>query len=267
MKSLRLAVIGKPVNHSLSPKIHASFGRLMNIPLSYEAVEVAPEELLDFTARAYFEYDGYNVTTPHKEAVYKLVDNIGKSAYECKAVNTVIVSDEQLTGFSTDGEGVIRSLSGKIEISGAKVLLLGVGGAAKSISRALSGAGASVTALTRREGAQPLFGAELANWSDLEALSTDAQVIINATPLGMEGREEFDGFSFLDKTRAAVFDIVYHPVNTRLLTEAAMRGLYTINGLNLLLWQAAAAFELFTGTAVPPAAAEEVLREITTPRH
>ena len=144
------------------------------------------------------------------------------------------------------------------------VLILGTGGAAKAAAAALSKAGASVTVLSRREDLPSVAGAEARAWAELEMLAAQADVIINATPLGMHGAVEFENFSWLDgaKREAVVFDFVYDPLETELLRAAKSRRLQTIGGLSLLVFQAAASFERFTGFEVPQDVVAEVMREL-----
>ncbi|MDR3311135.1 MAG: shikimate dehydrogenase [Oscillospiraceae bacterium] len=261
MKKFRLAVIGTPVSHSLSPRIHGAFAEALGLEVGYDAVEVAPEELRGFVTRSRRDYDGYNITMPHKETVAPLLDALGDTAAACGAVNTVVNVGGRLTGHITDGAGILRSLEpyfGSYE--GKNAVIIGAGGAAKTAAVSLSGAGADVTCVSRRAAA--VAGAKRADFASLETLAETADVIINCTPLGMSGHDAFADFDFLAGVTAVVFDLVYNPRQTELLGRARSLGLRTVEGVSLLVWQAAYAFELFTGTQVPRELAERVMREL-----
>jgi len=246
-----LAVIGMPVRHSLSPYIQTFFAQRSSQNCVCLAFEVTADTLPAFVGAARtLPIKGFNVTMPLKERIIPYLDDLDGTAKESGSVNTVVNRDGKLTGYTTDGLGAvraIRTLTG--EISGKNILILGTGGAAKSASLALHGAGAQVTALSRRDLLPELKGAAVRHWSELPALCADAHVIVNGTPLGMEGHEQFSGFSFLDHARrdTVVFDLVYLPRETQLLRQAKKRGLRTLDGLALLVSQAALSFRLFTG--------------------
>lgn len=239
---MKLCVIGRPVKHSRSPAIHTEFLRQAGIPGSYEAVEVAPEELADFVREAKLgAYDGFNVTMPHKRTILPLLDEIAPDASD-GAVNTVVIRQGRAIGHNTDGAGFLRALP--FSPQGKRCLLLGAGGAARAVCAALVGAGAEVTVCSRRGVMLP--GAAVMQWDAMNAAGFD--LMINATPLGMTGQGDFTDFAFLDilPAEAAVFDLVYEPVDTALLRAAADRGLATIGGLALLHAQAELAFQYFT---------------------
>ena len=254
----KLAVIGSPVAHSKSPLIQNSFAAALNLTYSYSTVEVTRDALPEFIERARGgEFAGFNVTMPLKEAIVPYLDTTDGTA-----VNTVVHCGGKLYGSSTDGIGTVLSLlphGGAVdetfgsELRGQNVLILGMGGAAKAASSALCEVGACVTVLSRRETLPPLGDTVTRPWNELQPLAAQADIIINATPLGMHGNAEFENFAWLDgaKNNAVVFDFVYNPIDTALLRAAAERRLVTIGGLRLLVLQAAASFESFTGIAVP----------------
>jgi len=253
---MRLAVIGSPVAHSKSPLIQAEFAARIGLNARYDAIEVAAETLAAFMERAAGEFAGFNVTMPLKEAIIPYLATVDGAAAVCRSVNTVVCRDGALHGYSTDGIGTLAALRGVFgaDLSGKTALILGTGGAAKAAAFALNDAGASVTALTRRDVEPPqLSGAVTQLWSALESVAAQSEIIINATPLGMHGNAEFEDFAWLGAARddAVVFDFVYNPCETALLSAAKTRKLRTIHGLSLLLQQAAAAFELFTGRELP----------------
>lgn len=242
----KLCVIGDPVAHSLSPAIHTEFLRQRGLEGCYTAVTVRPEELAAFVAGARRgDYNGFNVTMPHKQTILPLLDAVEGDAAAMGAVNTVVAREGRLTGYNTDGGGFLRSLP--FSAKGKLVLILGAGGAASAVCHAAARAGA-VTAICCR---QPKKAAALPGaaypWGALPALAAECDVLVNATPLGMTGYEQFPDFRFLDRCRGCVYDLVYQPRETALLAAAKEKGLKTIGGLALLHAQAELAFDLFVG--------------------
>jgi shikimate dehydrogenase len=240
----KLCVIGHPVGHSRSPALHNGFAKTLGAEYEYGTVDVTRETLGDFVARARAgEFAGFNVTMPLKEAIIPHLDAIDGAAGACGSVNTVVCREGKLFGYSTDGAGTIAALrAAGIEVAGRSAVILGRGGAAKAAAFALREGGAEVGTLSRAE----IHGGELA------ARIENADVIINATPLGMEGHDDFEDFGWLDaaKEGAGTFDFVYNPENTRLLRRAEERGMWVIGGLRLLMEQAKEAWTLFTGLYV-----------------
>lgn len=240
----RLCVIGDPVAHSLSPAIHTALLRQRGLEGSYTAVTVTPAQLPAFVAQAKAgAYDGFNVTMPHKQAILPLLDAVDDSAAAMGAVNTVVVRQGRATGYNTDGGGLLRSLPFSPE--GLPVLVLGSGGAASAVSRALTAAGAAVTMCCRHPERAAVPDAAVLPWRCLPEAARDCALLINATPLGMAGHPPFDDLRFLEGCRGWVYDLVYHPRETALLAEARQRGLPVLDGLALLHAQARLAFALF----------------------
>ncbi|MDR0857415.1 MAG: shikimate dehydrogenase [Oscillospiraceae bacterium] len=240
---IKLAVIGHPVGHSKSPAIHTRFAADTGLDVEYTAIDVTYETLPRFIERARREFAGFNVTMPLKQEIVRYLDET-----VADAVNTVVVKNGKLYGYSTDGTGVIAALRERYpDLSGKKIVILGFGGAAKSAVSALTDIGADVTVHKRNPGAAAL------DFGKLALLCESADVVINATSLGMSGCDSFAEFDWLDslKAGAAVFDFVYNPLNTELLAEATIRGLTVIGGLSLLTAQAAESFRLFTGKQPP----------------
>ncbi len=260
----KLCVIGDPVSHSRSPLIQNAMIAELGLPYVYTAVPVARGELGAWLAGAEAEgYAGFNATMPHKEALAALVDVLSEEAAACGSVNTVCIRNGRLYGYSTDGEGFLRSLADAgAEPGGKRVLLLGAGGAARAVSLALASAGArSVTICNRTaERADALCAArpELLHPSGFtpEVLRREAErcdLLVNCTSLGMAGTSgRFKDFAFLDglPAHAAVCDLIYNPPETMLLAQARQRGHLTLNGLGMLIHQAILALEHFTGYAL-----------------
>ena len=236
---LRLCVIGDPVAHSLSPKLHGEMLEKAGIDGIYKAVTVKPEELTDFVAKAKAGvYDGFNVTMPHKETIIPLLDELAPSAQAMGAVNTVVVRNGRAVGHNTDGDGLVRSLP---ELP-RKAVVLGNGGAAKAVSRALRQSGVEVVICARHP------AADQRPWSEIGEAVKDCGLLINATCLGMTGKAQFADLDFLRylPEKAAVYDLVYEPQHTELLQRAEELCHPVIGGYTLLKSQAELAFAIFT---------------------
>lgn len=240
----RLCVIGDPVSHSRSPAIHSALLAQRGLEGSYQAVTVRPEELAAFVALArQGAYDGFNVTMPHKQTILPLLDAVEQDAAAMGAVNTVVVRQGRMTGYNTDGPGFVKSLPFAAE--GKRALVLGSGGAASAVCRALVRAGAEVTVCCRRPEKTRGWGVTARLWNALPQAAAQCELLVNATPLGMTGQEPFADLRFLDACRGWVYDLVYEPRETALLAAARQRGLPVIGGLALLQAQAELAFALF----------------------
>jgi shikimate dehydrogenase len=251
------AVIGDPVAHSRSPAIHNAAFRALGLDWVFVALTVRRGD----AARALdgiraLDIAGCSVTMPHKADVAAACDELTPAAAALGAVNVVVAHDRRLVGDSTDGEGLVRSLRDEgIDVAGTGVVVLGAGGAARAIVRSLGEHGAAVTvAARRREAASSAAalaaGARVALLDGAADAISGAEVIVNATPLGMQGEqppfpvEALSGIGF-------VLDTVYHPAETPLLAAARARGIRCANGLGMLVHQAALAFEAFTGELAP----------------
>lgn len=237
---IRLCVIGNPIFHSKSPEIHTELLRKAGIEGSYTAVRVLPEELPEFVNSAKVgAWDGFNVTMPHKEAILPLLDEISPTAKAIGGVNTVVIHHGRAVGHNTDAPGLLDALS--MPVAGKTALILGFGGAGKAAAYALSQAGATVKVCCRH----PKAGQY--NWDKLAYLAAECDILVNATPLGMIGGEKWPDFCFLDglQNNSIVFDMVYGPEPTALVTEAQRRGLTAMDGRKLLQKQAEIAFQLF----------------------
>ncbi len=232
-------MIGDPVGHSLSPMLHTEMLKNAGIEGTYETVTVTAEELESFVKSARNgAFNGFNVTMPHKESIIPLLDELAPSAQMMGAVNTVVVRNGRAIGHNTDGDGLVRSLS---ELP-KKAVVLGNGGAAKAVSRALRQNGVKVVICARH----PV--GEQTPWCELENAVVDCDLLINATCLGMAGKEQFSDFHFLKclPKNAMVYDLVYNPRKTELLQEAKKLCKQTVEGFTLLKSQAELAFTVFT---------------------
>lgn len=259
MEKLMLAVIGDPIAHTLSPLIQNTIAEKLGLPCSYTAHHVRLPELPDFVDFARRELQGFNITIPHKKNILPYLSGLDPYAEACGAVNTVRVQDGKLYGYNTDGDGLRAAMAvNGIYMEGKNIVMLGAGGAASSIFRKAQQVGAGhITVICRLPEEAAAFsepGVDI-DYFDVETVSDtlkkhmgEADVLINATPLGMDGIDSrFTDFSFLDETKAAVVDIVYKPSVTALVAESRKRGLTAMNGLGMLIYQAVYAFSIFSG--------------------
>ena len=261
-----IALIGDPVEKSLSPPIHNEAFRALRLDYVYVAFRVT-RELLPKAVEAVktLSLAGLNVTIPHKVAIVNLLDKLDKSASTVGAVNTVKNNEGELVGYNTDGIGAVKVLEEKIgSLAGRRVLLLGAGGAARAISFALAEKGVNLTIANRTVGRAKELAVDLERklgvrprvtgikpWMLSQALK-EADILINATAVGMYPRtKETLVTGKMMHPGLVVFDIVYQPLYTRLLREAREVGAKIITGLEMLVNQAALSFEIWTGRQAP----------------
>lgn len=279
-KHLHLAVIGDPIAHTRSPQIHQAMAAQSNLDLYYEACHVTSDEesLSAFVRRAYTqEITGFNITIPHKTAIIPYLTVIDDYAASCGAVNTVVVKNGALYGYNTDGDGFIAALARMgAEVKDKRILLLGAGGAALSICKKCSLMGAKQIAVLCRtpSKAQSMqYRGETRDEAvvideftpqNMEKYAQTADIVVNATPLGMSGiQEDYTDFGFLDALPkgSVVCDIVYKPAVTSLLAACERRGIRCCNGLPMLIYQAIYAYEMFTGLTVDKQKMYEVVAQ------
>jgi shikimate dehydrogenase len=262
-------VIGDPIAHSKSPLIHRFWLEALGLSGDYRATNVLPDGLAAFfEARAADpDWRGCNITLPHKEAALAHVTDPGDVRGSIGAINTVIRGDNgALIGTNTDAAGFFAPLA-DTDLAGANAVVVGSGGAARAILFALSRIGIGAVTLMARN---PLKGAGLlasfglkGDVVDFAAPLPPADLLVNTSPLGMKGQPPLTLDLSPLPDDAIVYDIVYAPLETGLLKAARTRDLATIDGLEMLIGQAAAAFELFFGAA-PPRDRDEELRALLT---
>lgn len=265
-------VIGDPIAQSKSPAIHTFWLGKLAIDATYRACHVKPEGLVDYLAQRRGDPDwrGCNITMPHKQAVMPLLDAVAPDAALIGAVNTVLRgSDGSLTGLNTDAAGFLEPLRAALAHPHLYRMarILGAGGAARAIVAALAGQGFTLVLAARDPAKARALLDELAPGADHHAVDlahfapeTDFafddrerlfDLVVNASPLGMAGQPPLV-FDFSHAPPGAIiYDIVTHPLETPLLAEAQQRGFATIDGLAMLIGQAAIAFEKFFGQAAP----------------
>lgn len=257
-------LIGDPVEHSMSPVMHNAAFSSLGLDYTYLPFRVEKENLAKAIdgVRA-LNIRGLNVTIPHKVAAISLLDELDPLAERIGAVNTIVNNNGILKGYNTDASGFLKALLQRgIEPRGKKVVILGAGGASRAISFILSERGADLVILNRqlemdwavelassisRFSVKEVKALELSK-QNLKAVLEDADILVNATSVGMSPNiNQTPVPKRLLKLGLVVFDIVYNPIKTRLLAEAEEAGAKTIEGLGMLVWQGALAFELWTG--------------------
>jgi shikimate dehydrogenase len=255
-------VLGWPLNSTLSPVIHrAAFGAL-GIPWTYLAWPMPPERLAAaIEGLRALGAVGANITMPHKEPVIVLLDEVSAEARSLGAVNTISRVGESLVGHNTDVAGFSASLQHSgVDMSGRSALVLGAGGAARAVVRALDQMGANDIAVCARrpEAAVAVMGlADNVNavaWERREESAKTAALVVNATPLSAVGGDPLSGARF--GPGQVVVDLVYVPAETELLRRARAEGAQAVGGLGMLIHQAAASLRIWTGLEPPLAAME-----------
>ena len=233
----RCGLIGEKLGHSFSPAIH---GKLADY--EYRLYELSPGQLGPFLEKK--EYDGLNVTIPYKKTVIPYCDELTEAAKSIGSVNTIVKrADGTLLGHNTDYDGIMWLLKNAgAQVKGKKAVVLGTGGASLTVQAALRNLGAAQVVVISRSGEE--------NYENI-ARHSDAKILINATPVGMYPKTgvspvDLDVFTALE----GVFDVVYNPAKTQLLLEAEKRGIPCANGLGMLVAQAKAACERFTGQPI-----------------
>jgi shikimate dehydrogenase len=252
------AVIGHPVRHSVSPLLHNAAFRALGLDWVFTAFEVAPGRAAQAAEGARdLGIAGLSVTMPHKADILPALDDLSPVAEALGAVNTVVrQAGGRLFGDNTDGAGFLDALREDegFEPNGRRCLVVGAGGAARAVVLALAHAGAAeVVVANRTEGRAEDAAAlvpRVARPGTVEEAG-DAQLIVNATPQGMAGNAQLAVPAELLGPGQLVVDLVYHPVMTPLVEAAKARGATAVNGLGMLIHQAAHAFRLWTGEDPP----------------
>jgi shikimate dehydrogenase len=252
-------VIGSPIRHSLSPVLHNAAFRALDLDWVFLAFEVGPGDgAAAVEGMRALGIEGLSVTMPHKADVLPALDLLSPTAEKLGAVNTVTRQGERLLGESTDGAGFLDALrlDEGFDPAGRRCLVFGAGGAARAVVLALAEAGASEIVVVNRSEPRALEAVALAagvGRLGQAADAADAELVVNATSLGMD-----DGQTPLDPSVLAkgqlVVDLVYHPAVTPLVAGARAQGATAVNGLGMLIHQAAHAFRHWTGQEPPLAA-------------
>ncbi|NNL89367.1 MAG: shikimate dehydrogenase [Marinicaulis sp.] len=264
-KPVLAGVLGHPIGHSLSPVLHNYWVKSAHINGHYVAIDAGPDEAsfakAANAARA-LGFAGLNVTIPHKEHALEYADSASDRAREIGAANMLSFRDDGVFADNSDSAGFATPLYGKIPDEKVKALLLGAGGAARAIIHAIRSfdKGAEITVANRTiEKAEKLaseFGVEVADWDERDAASIDKNLLVNTTNLGMKGAPALDFDVSNLPAKAVVYDIVYTPLETPLLRAAAARGLASVSGIEMLVWQAVPGFEAWFRNPAHPVTAQ-----------
>lgn len=271
------AVIGNPVAHSLSPALHNAAFNALGLDFVYTAFRVEDLKSAINGMRALENFRGLSVTIPHKLEIISYMDQISDLDRAIGSINTVISDNGSLAGVGTDGPGAMKALiDAGVVIDGACVLMLGAGGAARAIAFTLAmksspaelvlmdinaGTLAGLTTDLRNGTSAKITACALDSIALAEAVGR-ADIVINCTPIGMHPREDASVVPVeLFRHGQAVFDIVYNPLETKLLREAKVAGCRVISGVEMFINQAVLQFELFTGQSAPVDVMRRVVME------
>lgn len=267
-------LIGNPVAHSLSPRMHNAAFAQLKLPAEYKLFPFKEEELADFLKNlAAKGISGINVTIPYKEKAISYLDKIDPLAELIGAVNTIKVSEGKLEGFNTDGEGFLKHLEESgFDPQGKKIAILGAGGACRAVAVALAGRKPKSLAVfdidNRKveklvsELSVKFPGISFAGINSLPGLNINqSDLLVNTTPIGMRESDAcLIDAKFLHQG-ILIYDLIYNPAETKLLKIAKERGAKTANGLGMLLYQGVLAFEIWTGKKAPVEVMRRALAE------
>ena len=273
-----LGIIGNPVRHSLSPAMQNAALAECGLDYIYVPFAVPPEYLgAAVSGLRALGVTGFNVTIPHKTAIMSYLSHLDESAEAAGAVNTVLVQDGLMTGYNTDGFGLISSLADDLGFvaGNGTIVIIGAGGAARGAVAALCRVGAERIILTNRtlskaielaedmRARYPKTGIAAYHQDQInENLLDSASLLVNTTSIGMNGeRIDFVDLAKLPKG-AKVYDMVYSPLHTPLLKEAASIGIEAVNGLGMLAAQGEMAFSIWTGRMPPKGLMKRVLQRV-----
>ena len=283
MKTI-FAVFGDPVEHSLSPVMHNAAYKALGMDCEYYKFRVTIDELeAAIKGAKAMGFGGLNLTIPLKEKALEIVEP-DTMARDIGAVNTIEFSDDTIAGIAgitgivghnTDGIGAVKALAASgVDIPDSRVLILGAGGAARAVAYQLAKDGARVTIANRTlTRAQELAGnirsvgnANGTGLEELPELTANADIIINTTSVGMHPDTDRTLVTAdMMHTRQVIFDIVYSPLETRLLREAKKAGAVTIDGIRMLVLQGAESFRIWTGIEPPVGVMEQAVRDVLEP--
>ena len=271
------AVVANPIKHSISPFIHNTAFEATSTNGVYLAWEVKGTDLAETVANIRrYQMFGINLSMPYKEQVIPYLDQLSEEACLIGAVNTVVNREETLIGYNTDGKGFFKSLP-SFKISGKRMVLLGAGGAAKAIlAQAILDGVSQVSVFVRSASmgkTKPYleklqhetgFRVDLFALEDAQELQENirkAELLVNATSVGMDGASQPIPTSIVLPEKLLVADVIYQPFETPFLKWARNQGNQAINGLGMLLYQASEAFQLWTGKEMPTDQIWELLKQ------
>jgi shikimate dehydrogenase len=251
MKIFPLALIGLPVKQSRSDVYHRFFISTLNLPATYEKVEVSAAELKAFIHHAKSHYHGLSVTMPLKERILPLLDYVDVSAQDIGAVNTVLFQEGKALGFNTDGKGALHALQHKFKVDGQHAVIVGTGGAGKAIAWELKRAGAKLTLVNRTPHSAIALAASLgANTAPIHQLETllqadDCNILVQATSVGMQDNQCIISPEKIP-AHVAVLDVLSAPQN-QWLSTLSQKGNLTISGRLMWIFQAIEQYKIWFG--------------------
>jgi len=265
-KTVACAVIGDPINHSLSPDMQNAAFQHLDLDYVYLAFRVQKENLgKAISGFKALNFRGFNVTIPHKEDCIKYLDKMDETALKIGAINCVINEGGILKGYNTDGMGALKAVTERgFELDGKNIVILGAGGAARAIVFTFAKLASKITVLNRTftrvkrlvedvlKTVKIPIKAKKLSYEDLKDSILEAELLVNTTSVGMYPKtEETIVPQELLHEKLTVFDAVYNPPETRLLRETKSIGARTISGIDMLVFQGAEAFEKWTGKKAP----------------
>ena len=265
------AVIGDPIDHSLSPTIHNAAYRELGLECTYIAYKIPKDQLdVEIDSLKKIKISGFNVTIPHKINMLEFLDEMDENCRIIGATNTVIKEDGYLKGYNTDMDGFLEPIKNRnITIKDSNVLLLGSGGAARAIIAGMAKEKAKeVTIINRtKEHATELkefsinigLDAEVKSITEMNDLHTGYNFIINSSSLGLKNESNIVPSEIINED-TIVYDIVYKPVNTELIKESKKKNAQIIYGYEMLLGQAVKSFEIWTGKKAPVSVMNNAVR-------
>ena len=265
----KFAVIGHPISHTMSPFIHKELFSARNEQILYDVLDIPPKELCEKLSLLK-QYDGLSVTIPLKTSIIPFLDNIDENAKICGAANTV--NGKDFKGYTTDAQGFLNALESKGQALKGKILCLGCGGVSRTICFEAAKNGCEITVAVRKQSLEKAQGLvdDLKNYDknlkvyliDTNEITGDFDLFFNGTPVGMypNTHEMPVKEEVLDHVKV-LFDAVYNPQKTMLITEASKRGITVIDGLSMLVWQAAAQQEIWDNIKIEPQTAEKTIQK------
>ncbi|MBU4310210.1 shikimate dehydrogenase [bacterium] len=271
-----VGLIGYPIGHTLSPAMHNRAFEYLDLNYLYLPFPVKESNLKEaLRALPALSVVGVNVTLPYKERVLEYLDEVSEEAELTQAVNTILVKDSRLIGYNTDGKGFVTSLKKGAEFNprDKKVVIIGAGGASRAVSIGLAKEGVEKITLIDIvfNKAQSLASHIAKNISKVEVAAVkeeglgkevrEADILINATPLGMKPDDSLPIDPKLLHPNLLVYDLIYNPSKTKLLSEAERIGAKTLNGIGMLLYQGALTFTIWTGREAPIEVMARALKE------
>jgi len=273
---MRVGIIGYPVEHSLSPKMHRAAFAILGLNWDYSLLPVAPDEVQEAIQMIRREgWRGINVTVPHKQAVIPVLDGVTIHADIIGAVNTIVNENNCLVGHNTDWIGFLEALQeAEFDPQNCRAVLLGAGGAARAVLYALLQSGATVSIANRDSRKAEALALEfsihfdrdipvlsLQDEAGLQTALNDATLLVNSTSVGMSPHPTADPLpaSITIPPHLTVYDLVYNPRETQLLKRARAAGATGIDGLGMLVHQGAEAFRLWTGRDAPIAVMRQAI--------